>query len=357
MTAGKELVIGDRGIAPGQRLTIDLPLTDLSTHTPLTLPVHIVHGKRAGPRVFVSAAIHGDEINGVEIIRQVLRMRSLDTLRGTLLAVPVVNVFGFIAHSRYLPDRRDLNRIFPGSATGSLAARLADLFMREVVLGSDLGIDLHTGAIHRANLPQLRANLDDPFVMEIATSFAPPVIINAATRAGSLRFAAGEADVPVLVFEGSEALRYDDHAIRTGVNGITRVLRHLKMLPPGGEERRRTAPVKRRTTLARSTTWARAPRSGVMRRMVELGANVTKGQRLAVIADPFGENEVRVNAHQAGIVIGLSNLPIVHEGDALFHIARVTGTKASVRSLEAYEDEPEQKRRRSKSRKAKPGAG
>ena len=165
-------------VTRGTRTTIDLPAGRLYTHTPMTIPVHVVSGKHAGPVLFISAAIHGDEINGVEIIRRLLKSSSLKRLRGTIIAVPIVNVHGLINHSRYLPDRRDLNRSFPGSDKGSLAARLAHLFMKEIVAQSTHGIDLHTGALHRTNLPQIRANLDDPETDKLARAFDVPVIIS-----------------------------------------------------------------------------------------------------------------------------------------------------------------------------------
>src|SRR5210317_1296480 len=175
MVMNKSFPIGDVVVKPGQRANVSLPVSDLYTSTSLSMPVQVVCGRRAGPVLFVSAAIHGDELNGVEIIRRLLRLKALSSIKGTLIAVPIVNVHGFLNQSRYLPDRRDLNRSFPGSPKGSIAARLANTFLKEVVLKSDFGIDLHTGAIDRSNLPQIRANLDDPAVTELAQAFGAPV--------------------------------------------------------------------------------------------------------------------------------------------------------------------------------------
>lgn len=166
--------IGDHAVEPGTRRTVDLPVSVLSDHTPVTMSVHVVHGKRPGPTLFISAAVHGDEIIGVEIARRVLGASQLDTLKGTLLVVPIVNTFGFLNHSRYMPDRRDLNRCFPGSAAGSLAGRLAHLFMTEIVARSDIGIDLHSAAIHRTNLPQIRVSASSPDTLQLAQSFGAP---------------------------------------------------------------------------------------------------------------------------------------------------------------------------------------
>ncbi|TMJ38273.1 MAG: succinylglutamate desuccinylase/aspartoacylase family protein, partial [Alphaproteobacteria bacterium] len=183
--SAKPFRLGTTTFAPGERKTVDLPVSALSNHTPLTLPVHVIHGDEPGPVLFLSAVVHGDEILGAEIVRRVIRHRSLHKLAGTLLAVPVVNAFGLISHSRYMPDRRDLNRSFPGSDHGSLASIVADLFMREVVLKSDYGIDLHTAAQHRTNLPQVRIAPGEPDLLQMAEAFGPPVILVSKLREGT----------------------------------------------------------------------------------------------------------------------------------------------------------------------------
>ncbi|HUR43162.1 MAG TPA: succinylglutamate desuccinylase/aspartoacylase family protein, partial [Aestuariivirga sp.] len=218
----KTFKLGDHAIEAGSRVTIDLPVSVLSNDTPMTLPVHVLHGEKPGPVLFLSGVVHGDEIQGVEIIRRVLRHEALEHISGTLLAIPIVNAFGFLNHSRYLPDRRDLNRSFPGSDKGSLASLLADLFMREVVLRSQYGIDLHTAALHRSNLPQIRIAPDEPELLELAQAFGPPVILVSKLRDGTLRQCARDAGVKMLLYEGGEALRFDEVAIRAGTLGILR---------------------------------------------------------------------------------------------------------------------------------------
>ncbi len=196
------IFIGGVQVEQGQRTTIDLPMARLYTHTEMTMPVHVVHGKKPGPVLFVCAAIHGDEIVGVEIIRRLLKLKFLSRLHGTLLAIPVVNPFGFINRSRYLPDRRDLNRSFPGSRKGSLASRLASLFMEEIAGYCTHGIDLHSGSNSRSNLPQVRACLDDAETERLARVFGAPVIINSRVRDGSLREAVADKGIPMLLYEG-----------------------------------------------------------------------------------------------------------------------------------------------------------
>jgi len=324
--------IGNVEVVAGQSVILDLPMPSLYSHAPINLPVQVIHGKRDGPRLFVSAAVHGDEINGVEIIRRLLRMPLVRKLRGTLLAIPIVNVYGFVSRSRYLPDRRDLNRAFPGSERGSMAARLAELFLNEIVAKSDYGVDLHTGAVHRENLPQIRANLDDPETARIARAFHVPVLLNANVRDGSLRQVAMEHSIPILLYEAGEALRFDEHSIRAGVKGIVAVMRELGMLPAASRRRAYPEPL-----VARASTWVRAGRSGILRVTVPLGARVRRGQVIGVIADPFGQQELEVKASSGGIIIGRTNLPLVNEGEGLFHIARFDSTREAETTVEAFQ--------------------
>ncbi len=322
-------------VQPGESAVVDLPVAKLYTHANLTIPLQVICGKTAGPRLFVSAAIHGDELNGVEITRRLAKVRTLDRLRGTLIIIPVVNVFGIIQHSRYLPDRRDLNRCFPGSKRGSLAARLAHMFVEEIVRQCDYGIDLHTGAIHRSNLPQIRANLDDPETKTLAEQFSVPVLLNANLRDGSLRETADSFGVKMLLYEAGEALRFDEVSIRAGVRGILSVMRYLRMLPASKSARTKQEPY-----IARSSGWERAPESGIIRTIVPLGAHVSKGDLLGVISDPsslFDPTEYELRAQFSGIVIGKSNIPLVNEGDALFHIARFEDVGEAAALVEAFQ--------------------
>ncbi|MGD8873700.1 MAG: succinylglutamate desuccinylase/aspartoacylase family protein [Gammaproteobacteria bacterium] len=328
----QDILIGGTLVKPGDRISLDLPMASLYSHAPMSLPLQVIHSKRDGPRLFVSAAIHGDEINGVEIIRRLLRLPMLKQLRGTLFAVPIVNVYGFINGSRYLPDRRDLNRAFPGSEKGSMAARLAELFLEEIVTRSDYGIDLHTGAIHRENLPQIRANLDDPETARIASAFHVPVLLNSDMRDGSLRQVAAEHGIPILLYEAGEALRFNESAIRSGVKGIIAVMRSIGMLPASSRTRQPSEPL-----VARASSWVRAERSGILRVTSPLGARVRKGEVIGIISDPFGQMELEAKANCAGIIIGRTNLPLVNEGEALFHIARFESVRTAESTVEAFQ--------------------
>lgn len=315
-------VIAGIEIAPGTRRLVDLPVSRLSNHTPVTLPVHVLHGEQPGPTIFLSAAVHGDELNGVEIIRRVLRTLAPANISGTLLCVPVVNAYGFIGRSRYLPDRRDLNRSFPGSPTGSLAARLANLFMNEIVKRSTIGIDLHSAATHRVNLPQIRCDVGrSQKVRSLALAFGTEVILHSPERPGSLRRAAREAGVDVLVYEGGEGLRFDEFAIKAGVDGIAGVMLAIGMLElPDGYETVHE-PIVRQPFLANASKWVRAPEAGVLRTGRRIGDAVGEGEIIGHIANPYEESDVLVRAPRRGIIIGRTTLPIVNVGDALFHIA------------------------------------
>ncbi|MGM0953751.1 MAG: succinylglutamate desuccinylase/aspartoacylase family protein [Pseudomonadota bacterium] len=305
-------------VKAGTRQTVEVPVAKLYTHTPLHIPVEVVHGRRDGPVMMVCGAIHGDEINGVEIIRRVLKNSALRHLRGTLLAVPIVNIFGFVQRTRYLPDRRDLNRCFPGTESGSLGGRIAYLIRTQIMENVTHIIDLHTGAIHRFNLPQIRAELQNPETVRMAEAFGAPIVINSGLREGSLRAYADSQNIPVITFEGGEALRFDEVVIISGVKGVVRVMRELEMIPA---KKGPKAPKKRSETAANSQ-WVRADIDGIMRPVARLGQKVSKGQRLAMVADPFGETEVSVTSPWAGIVICVNNLPLVNEGEAIYHIAR-----------------------------------
>ncbi len=303
-------------VQPGTRVQVDLEVARLPVGVPLSMPVVVIHGRYEGPKLFVSAAIHGDEINGIEVCRTLLQTDPL-ALHGTLMVIPVVNVFGFVDQSRYLPDRRDLNRAFPGSAKGSLASQLAHLFMTQVLARSDFGIDLHTGSHHRTNLPQIRADLQDSETRRLAEAFGAPVFLHSKIRPGSLRAAATKAGVHMLLFEAGEPLRYNDEAIKIGKRGVLRVMTALGMRP------RRLARLRHSSVEVGRHTWLRAPASGMLRLSVKVGDTVAARQQLGVIADPYGNNEIRVRSPGDRLVIGHALNPSVNKGDGIFHLGSV----------------------------------
>lgn len=309
-------VMGTETIQAGKRSRFELPIARLQTDAEASLPVCVVHGARPGPTIWTDAAVHGDELNGVEIIRRVLLQLDPKEMAGTLIAVPIVNVFGFLNQSRYLPDRRDLNRCFPGSARGSLAARLAHIFVTEIVERCTLGIDLHTGSDARTNLPQVRADVADPITRELADAFAAPVTLAAGLRDGSLRKVARKRGARVLLYEAGEPLRFGHDAIERGVAGILRVMQKLEMIAD--------APVPDQpTTVAHASRWVRASRSGLYHSEQGLGASVERGQMIGFVTTPYDGKRTLVKSPVKGIVIGHVTNPLVFQGDALVHVAEV----------------------------------
>lgn len=318
--------IGGESVKAGTRAVVDMELPKLSSQALMNLPVHVIHGRREGPTIFISAAIHGDELNGVEIIRRVLSTKQLNRISGTVLGIPVVNAYGLAQQSRYLPDRRDLNRSFPGSESGSLASRLAHLFMEQIVSRCTVGIDFHTGSGHRTNLPQIRADLNDEQTLAMARSFGVPVLLNSSLRDGSLRASASDLGTRVLLYEAGEALRFNELSIRAGVSGVFSVLRTLGMLTA----KSRRAADTREPYVALSSRWERAPESGILRTKATMGSSVEHRDVLGYIHDPASNEQTPIRSRSAGIIIGRLELPVVHEGDAVYHIARFDDDIADV---------------------------
>jgi predicted deacylase len=294
------------------------------------IPVFIVNGNAPGPLVCLTAAIHGDELNGIEMVRRIMQDLDPARLSGGVVGIPIVNLQGFRRGSRYLPDRRDLNRSFPGSAGGSLAARLAHIFLSEIVSRADVGIDLHSAAIHRTNFPQIRIAPGDARIKHLAEAFGAPVILTSKLREGSLRQVARGLGVGMLLYEAGEGLRFDEFAARVGVAGIQRVMRSLGMTAARGPAAPRAAPLH-----ALSSYWLRAPAGGLLRPFRSTGEQVRAGDVLGIISDPFGEVETDVLAEDPGLIVGRTNLPVVNEGDGLFHIARLEVGREAARALDA----------------------
>ncbi len=330
----KELIIANTSIEPGQRKRLFIDVPKLYDFTDMNIPVEIIRGKEDGPILFVSGAIHGDEINGTEIIRRLLSKKILNTIKGTLIAVPIVNVHGFNINSRYLPDRRDMNRCFPGSENGSLGSQMAHIFMTEIVEKSTHGIDLHCAAIKRTNLPQVRACLEEPEILKMAEAFNVPVILHSGLRDGSLRATAMKQKIPTILFEGGEALHFNEKTIKSGVQGVLNVMRILNMIEP---DKKQSVP--NDNFIARSSHWIRAPHSGILSLKTHLGARVKKDQVLGVISDPFGCDKHKVKARRTGIVISMATMPLLNKGEATFHIATFEDLNIVEEHVDMFEEQ------------------
>jgi predicted deacylase len=303
-------------IKRGERFRVNIDMGSIYDFTDVKMPIEVIRGKKDGPTLFVSSTIHGDEINGIEIARRLLDSKSIKNICGMLIVIPIVNIFGFNDRSRYLPDRRDLNRCFPGLKSGSLTSQLAYKFMQEIVLKSDFGIDLHTGAFHRCNYPQIRADISDKVTLSLAKAFGAPVLIGSNLRDGSLRAAVTQAKIPMILFEAGEALRFDESSIKIGVDGILNVMREIGMIKSKNKK-----VINKKTFIALSSSWVRAPHSGIHIAHRKLGEMVKKGDVLGEILNPMGIHKIQLKSHETGIIIGKSMLPLANKGDALFHIA------------------------------------
>ena len=310
--------IAGETIAAGEMRDIAIPVSQQVSGFSASLALRVIHGEQPGPAVFVSGAVHGDEIIGTAIIQRLAARIDPARLCGTVILAPAVNIYGFLSHSRYLPDRRDLNRSFPGSRKGSLAGQLAWCFLEHVISRCTLGIDIHSAAVHRYNLPQIRIAAGDPYLVELAMAFGAPVIIESPLRDGSMRALAAGRGTPMLLMEAGEALRFDRLSVDIGTSGVCRVLAHIGMID--ADDGLHTVGIPAR---ANKSSWVRAPRGGVTQRVRKSGDVVHKGDLLATVGGLFGEDAAQMISPIAGIVIGHATLPVVNQGDALFHIAEV----------------------------------
>lgn len=307
------IVINGQTVEPGQNKTVILNSYELHTKTKIEIPVHVIHSQKKGPAVLLSAGMHGEETNGIEIIRKVIsRKEVLDLQCGTLIAIPVINIISFLYGSRDLPDGRDLNRCFPGTRSGSLGSRIAFDLMKHILPIIDFGIDFHTGGAKINNYPQLRCVFDFPDNLALAERFSPPLIIDSTYRDGTFRKEASKKNKPVLVFEGGESMRFDYVAINEGVNGCLRMMNSYGMIScelPGN-----------RSVEIKKDTWIRANNSGLFHMNTKNGAQVKKDELLGVICNPFGDSEDRIISPANGYIVGINNQPVVNAGDALIHL-------------------------------------
>jgi uncharacterized protein len=312
----KEIIINGVRISPGQSVNIELPIAKLPTHTLIDLPIFIRSAAKEGPVVLISGGIHGDEINGVFTAKKILEEidSKLKLLKGTLIIMPLVNIYGFLSNSRTFPDGRDLNRSFPGNKKGSLASRIAFILQDQIIPQIDYGIDFHTGGRMLSNQPQIRVDFKDKVAFELAKAFGTHFVVNSKHIEKSFRKTAFNAKKHLLVYEGGESMRLDNFAIEEGVLGTKRLLHHLEMID---------SPQPTQATLVlKDSEWTRGKASGIFYSSVNLGDTIRKGQMIAQISDPFGQVIVPVKANTNGFVIGLNNKPVVNVGDALIHIGR-----------------------------------
>ncbi|QNJ97372.1 succinylglutamate desuccinylase/aspartoacylase family protein [Constantimarinum furrinae] len=316
------LEILNEKIGPGERKTINFNIAKLYTSTEVDIPVIIERASKPGPTVLLTAGIHGDEINGVEIVRQVIAKKINKPKSGTVICIPILNIFGFLNADRAFPDGRDLNRVFPGTKTGSLASRVAWHFTKEILPHADYCMDFHTGGASRFNAPQVRIRPDDEELLKLARIFNAPFTVYSPNIEKSYRSTCQKMGIPTLLFEGGKSLDSNKHIVKNGVDGVMRVLNSLEML----RDTFKSSEVKTNTVIIEKSKWIRAQKSGLLHNKIDCNKFVVKGEFLATITDPFGTMRFKVLSPNDGYIINVNQAPIVHQGDAIFHISTVDST-------------------------------
>ena len=322
----KLLILGGALIEPGQVREIHLPITEAANARPVILPITVIRGSQDGPTVFMTAAVHGDELNGTAILRNLYARIKPERLRGTLILIPIVNMLGFLTGSRYMPDRRDLNRVFPGEPDGNMPQRVAYKLFHEILRYADVGIDFHTAAVSRENYPHLRGDMKNALVRKYAKAFGCPVIIDQKGIRGTLRHAATDHGIPTLLFEGGTANRFQRPIVQAGVKGTMTFLRNLGMIrkKPDSEHK---LPFQ---VIVKKTTWIRAERGGLLELRCTPGSLVYRGEPLAIIANPLGKDAQPVPSPVTGLVIGSTMSPLVNPGMPLVHMVQLNRTLKTV---------------------------
>lgn len=310
---GRSIILDDFEVAAGDNVSIELKVARLPSGTEIHLPVYVFRSVNEGPVVLLSGGLHGDESNGIEIVRRMIRQKVFEHLNcGTVIAMPIINIFGFLNFSREVPDGKDVNRSFPGSKNGSLASHTAYILTHSILPLVDFGIDYHTGGSSRTNFPQIRYSAEDPQARELADIFAAPFRMPSPLIRNSLRWQAHSMGIPMPVYEGGESMRNDEQAISEGINGTLRVLKHFGMTDQ--------AETPYASVDLTGTRWVRARKSGMFRALRFSGQKIEKGEIIGMINDPFNQYELLIKSPVNGYIIGHNNIPVVHNGDALFHI-------------------------------------
>ncbi|MCP4977080.1 MAG: succinylglutamate desuccinylase/aspartoacylase family protein [Maribacter sp.] len=314
----KDIVIGGESVTPGEEKLLKISIDRLPTGTLIDIPVYVFNSKKPGPTILVQAGLHGDEINGIEIVRRMLQQKRFKINKGSVIAVPILNIFGFIHFSRDVPDGKDVNRSFPGTKSGSMASRMAYHYLSQIMHQMDIAIDLHTGGSQRHNFPQVRFTLEDAYSQELANVFNAPFSFSSRLIKGSFRNAAFHMGKPTIVFEAGESMRFDDYSILEGMQGILNILKHFKMIS-------KIEPIyieRMKTVILTERKWLRAPTAGMFIPEITNGSEIRKGQELGLITDTYAKHSKKMKAPYDGFVFSINHQAVVNQGDALFHIGR-----------------------------------
>jgi predicted deacylase len=317
MSEREVLNILGKKVALGESAKVSFSVAKLHTQNTIEVPVIIERSKKPGPIILITAGIHGDEVNGVEVVRQIISKGINKPKKGTIICIPVINVFGFIHMDREFPDGRDLNRVFPGSKNGSLASRVAHKLMTEIVPHADLILDFHTGGADRFNAAQIRIVKNDIVLDELAQVFGAPIIYYSKNLKKSFRNSCYKLGIPMLLFEGGKSFHIDNTVTNTGVNGVKRVLHHLGML----NTKFKASKPKKSCIKITDSKWIRASYSGMFKATISVNTQVKKGDVLGHITDPYGSFNHFVKAPNNGYIFNVNESPIIYQGDAIFHMS------------------------------------
>ena len=312
----KNITIGGMTVKPGQNKLVQIGIDRLPTGTMIDIPVYVFNSKKPGPTILIQAGLHGDEINGIEIVRRLLAEKKLNIIKGAVIAVPILNIFGFIHFSRDVPDGKDVNRSFPGTKSGSMASRIAYHYTSEILPHVDMGIDLHTGGGQRHNYPQIRFTEEDENSIRLAEVFNAPISFPSSLIKGSFRNTAFKMGKPIIVFEAGESMRFDDYSILEGAKGILNILEHFEMLPSSDNEKFNGQVSVR----LQNRKWLRAPTAGMFIPKITNGSEIKKGQIIGIVSDTFGRRTKNIKAPFDGVVFCINHQAVINQGEALFHV-------------------------------------
>lgn len=312
----KIITIGGETVSAGEDKLLKISIDRLPTGTLIDIPIYVYNAKKSGPTILVQAGLHGDEINGIEIVRRMLSEKQFNVKRGAVIAVPILNIFGFIHFSRDVPDGKDVNRSFPGTKKGSMASRMAYHYVSEIIHQIDYGIDLHTGGGQRHNFPQIRYTQEDAMSVELAKVFNAPISFPSKLIKGSFRNAAYKMNKPTIVFEAGESMRFDDYSIVEGMRGISNILKHFRMISK--EEHKYVEPNK--TIHLSNRRWLRAPTAGMFIPKITNGSEIKKGQIMGIVTDTFAKRTKYIKSPFDRYLCCVNHQAVVNQGDALFHV-------------------------------------
>lgn len=332
----KKLQICDAIIQPGEEANLALPMPEQYSCAPMFMPIRVIHGKSAGPCLLIFSTLNGNELNGIEIVNRIIGDISASQISGTIIAIPVVNVYGLTHYPRPLPGGGSLAASFPGSSRGTYGERLADVFTQELLKKADACIELQTGGLNHNILPQVYCNFENNEIRRLAKAFCSPVVTNVTLEGNKLRQTTENLDIPLIVYQGGEAMRFDENAITVGFNGVKNIMRHLKLLKEPLEQ-------DVRPIFSQEENWIVAHAGGILHTDTSLGQVIKKGEKLGRLSDPFGtDDSLTVKSPRDGIIVGINTTPLIHEGLPLFKVASFVDDERAENVIEEWNQQQDE---------------